>query len=189
MKKHQAKQDKHILTAQTHPIAGIWAIIKNWLDPVVASKVHFTKSVDELTSFIARDHIIAELGGDDPWTYHYEEPHTGENDRMKDVSTRDRLLDERAAVVRDFEAVTRAWVAGEGAKGEGREEIAERLRVGYWALDPYVRARSIYDRTGIIGEGGKIHHHNPPQRDRETAPSDSQNGPLPAGQQRADDLD
>ena len=105
---------------------------------------------------------------------------------MKDVSTRDRLLAERAVAVRDFEAVTRDWLAGQGAKA--REEIAERLRVGYWALDPYVRARSIYDRTGIIGDGGTIHYYNPPQRDSATAPSDAQRGPLPAGQ-RANDLD
>ena len=27
---------------------GIWKIIKGWLDPVVAAKVHFTSSVEDL---------------------------------------------------------------------------------------------------------------------------------------------
>lgn len=32
--------------------------------------------------------------------------------------------------------------------------MAGRLREGYWILDRYVRARSLYDRVGVLGEGG-----------------------------------
>lgn len=171
---------------------GIWTIIKGWLDPVVAAKVHFTKTVDDLSEFISRDHILTELGGDDPWTYRYEEPIEGENERMNDASTRQRLQTERAALVREFEEVTREWIHGDRGEGAGegknrREELAKKLREGYWELDPYVRARSVYDRIGLIGEGGKIHFYDaqPPA----APPSITvQNGPLPAGP-RADDLD
>lgn len=155
---------------------------------MVAAKVHFTKNVEELSEFISRDHIPTELGGDDPWTYRYEEPIEGENERMNDASTRQRLQTEREAVVREFEDVTREWIHGGREEGKNRrEELAKKLREGYWELDPYVRARSVYDRIGLIGEGGKIHYydaHPPPAPPSKTA----QNGPLPASP-RADDLD
>lgn len=159
---------------------------------MVAAKVHFTKTVDELSEFISRDHILTELGGDDPWTYRYEEPIEGENERMNDVSTRQRLQTERAAVVHEFEDVTREWIRGGGGEGtekgkSRREELAKKLHEGYWKLDPYVRARSVYDRTGLIGEGGKIHFYDA-QPQAAPPSTTAQNGPLPAGA-RADDVD
>ena len=163
---------------------GIWKIIKGWLDPVVAGKVHFTNTVDELSKYVARERIPAELGGDDPYTYAYVEPTPGENAELADAATRDRLLEARAAIVREFEAATQAWVAGPPDAAEVRErrrEIAERLRKGYWELDPYVRARSLCDRIGVIGKGGRIEFY--PEKaeaksDGEVAKAD---GPAPAG--------
>lgn len=158
-------------------VAGIWNIIKGWLDPVVASKVHFTKNVEELEAFVERSHIVKELGGNDPWQYQFVEPKPGENDQMKDEITKQRLLDERAEVVKEFEKATQDWIKGSSVTQQ-RTELAERLRSGYWKLDPYLRARSLYDRTGLIQKDGKIQHFSAAAMD----------GPLPA-QQRPDDLD
>jgi CRAL/TRIO domain len=66
-------------------ILGIWNIIKGWLDPVVASKIHFTRSVADLEQFIPKSQIVKELEGDDQWEYKYVEPVPGENDIMKDT--------------------------------------------------------------------------------------------------------
>lgn len=158
--------------------AGIWNIIKGWLDPVVASKVHFTKTVEELEAYVEKSHIMKELGGSDPWQYQFVEPKVGENDLMKDETTKQRLLGERAVVVKEFETATQDWVKDSQASQQQRTELAERLRSGYWKLDPYLRARSLYDRTGLIQDGGKIQHY----------PTPAQNGPLPA-QHLHDDLD
>ncbi|MCJ1399292.1 hypothetical protein MMC11_002494 [Xylographa trunciseda] len=139
---------------------GIWTIIKGWLDPVVASKVHFTKTTDELSQFISLAHIPAELGGEDPWTFSYPEPQPGENDRMKDEPARQRLLDERALVVKEFEDATQKWIKSapqtDAVLAQRRTSLAEQLRKGYWQLDPYLRARTWYDRTGIIKPGGTV---------------------------------
>jgi hypothetical protein len=143
---------------------GIWTIIKGWLDPVVATKIHFTKTINELEHFIDRDHIIKDLGGEDPYTYHYIEPGPNENKLLADEETRNRLLDERATVVRDFENTTQEWIQESRNTGrqqnstlqDRRHELAERLRTGYWQLDPYIRAKTHYDRIGMIKEGGKI---------------------------------
>ncbi len=176
-------------------VPGIWNIIKGWLDPVVASKVHFTKNVEELETFIERSHIIKELGGDDPWEYKYLEPQSGENELMSDDGTKQRLLDERAGIVKDFESATQQWVQDPQAHDSSkqrRNELAERLRSGYWQLDPYIRARSLYDRTGLIKKGGKIPFYDSPDSVITPTPLNQRpvatNGPLPAGH-GVDDVD
>ena len=161
----------------------------------MASKVHFTSNVAELETFVERSHITKELGGDDSWEYKYLEPSPGENNPMSDDVTKQRLLDERAAVVKDFESTTQQWIStpqGDDSLKPKRNELAERLRSGYWQLDPFIRARSLYDRTGLIKEGGIIQFYDSP--DSVIAPTPltqtpvRTNGPLPAGH-GADDVD
>ncbi|KAF6219321.1 hypothetical protein HO133_005146 [Letharia lupina] len=172
---------------------GVWKLIRGWLDPVVAGKVHFTKNVEELAEFVERSHIIRELGGDDPWTYQYVEPVAGENKLQSDGVTRQRLLDERAAVVKDYEATTQQWIRDPNsthALQQRRSELTNRLRTGYWELDPYLRARTLYDRTGIIREGGQIQYYGSPNSatGSNAGHHSIQNGPLPP-EHRTDELD
>ncbi|KAH8151619.1 uncharacterized protein LAJ45_04241 [Morchella importuna] len=135
---------------------SIWSIIRGWLDPVVASKIHFTKSVEDMEAYIPRSNILKELGGDDDWSYSYVEPVPGENDAMvKGAEVREVLLRKREGQVREFEQLTKKWVEGE-LNGGARARVAEELRRGYWELDPYLRARTVYDRTGVFGEGGRL---------------------------------
>ncbi|KAF4463570.1 CSR1-phosphatidylinositol transfer [Fusarium albosuccineum] len=145
---------------------GIWKVIKGWLDPVVAAKVHFTNNRAELEEFIAPDHLIKELDGDENWEYKYVEPIPGENDKMKDTETRDRLLAQREELVKKFEHATREWIRNpEGEQAAqiktGRERLAKSLKEDYWNLDPYIRARTLYDRQGAIQAGGKTDWYSP----------------------------
>ncbi|KEY64759.1 hypothetical protein S7711_05409 [Stachybotrys chartarum IBT 7711] len=163
---------------------GIWKIIRGWLDPVVAAKVHFTNQRAGLEEFIEPSRIAKELGGDEDWEYKYVEPVPGENDRMKDTASREKLQAARQELVKSFEAATLQWIKasqGEEAKElkEKRTAIAAQLRDNYWKLDPYVRARSLYDREGIIQEGGKIDWYST------KAPTPASAGP----QTSADDVD
>jgi hypothetical protein len=141
---------------------AIWSIIRGWLDPVVAGKVHFAKNIDELEKFVPRKQIPTELGGDEKWTYEFPEPVPGENDKMKDTATREVLEGERAEIVQKYETTVLEWVH-EGEKGQSLEErrkerdtVAESLRQNYWKLDPYVRARTLYDRIGLLHDGGQL---------------------------------
>lgn len=136
----------------------IWKIIRGWLDPVVAGKVHFCTNVDDLAGFIPKSQIAKELGGEEAWEYKYIEPREGENKMMDDTEGRDKILGERAELVKSFEGETLAWGKGEDA-GQGRGRLAERLAENYWRLDPYVRAKSLADRQGVIGEGGKLNFY------------------------------
>ncbi|KAK9441222.1 CRAL/TRIO domain protein [Metarhizium brunneum] len=153
---------------------GIWRVIRGWLDPVVAAKVHFTNYRTGLEEFIHPGQLIKDLEGDEDWTYAYEEPTEGENDLMKDTTTRDRLLKEREKLYAQYEAATRRWTkhaSGEEAEGikAERDDIAAKLRDGYWQLDPYVRARSLYDRQGVIRSDGDVNWYR--NTDSKSAPS------------------
>ncbi|KKP02241.1 hypothetical protein THAR02_05654 [Trichoderma harzianum] len=132
---------------------GIWKIIRGWLDPVVAAKVHFTNNKGDLQEFIEPSHILKELGGDEDWEFKYVEPVAGENDLMKDVETKAKLLAGREKLVKDYEDATLQWIHKEGGSKEvlaKRDELATQLKDDYWRLDPYLRARCLYDRQGIL---------------------------------------
>lgn len=127
----------------------------------MAGKVHFTNNKADLEEFIEPGQILKELGGDEDWEYQYVEPVPGENDKMKDVETKERLLGSREETVKQFEAATMGWIQRpDGEEGKAnkakRDQIAAKLREGYWGLDPYLRARSLYDRIGVIQPGGKV---------------------------------
>lgn len=124
----------------------------------MAGKVHFTKHVSDLESFIPKNHVLKELGGEEDWSYQYIEPSPGENSRMSDGETKQALLRSREEYVKRFEQATLRWLASSSdteAKSE-RHKLAEELRKNYWKIDPYLRARSFYDRTGLIKEGGVL---------------------------------
>ena len=136
---------------------GVWKIIRGWLDPVVASKVNFTNNTTELEAFVPQSRIISELAGPENYKYTCVEPIAGENEKMKDTETRDKLLKQREGIVDEYEKTVLDWIHGDGdveSLKKKKHEVAAKLRDDYWALDPYIRARSYYDRIGLIKEGG-----------------------------------
>lgn len=137
---------------------GFWKIIHGILDPVVASKVHFLSGAKELQKIIPMEHIVKEVGGGEDWEYKYIDPFPGENDRLKDTETREKLRAERTKLGDELYETTAQWIAGDKSEDltKRRKAAIEGLRDNYWRLDPYIRARSLMDRTGVINEGGKI---------------------------------
>lgn len=147
--------------------------------------MHFTNNKAELAEFIEPGRILKELDGDEDWEYKYVEPVPGENDKMKDTETTQRLLKSREDLVKQFEATTIEWInnaEGDAAKSikAKRDNLAGQLREGYWTLDPYVRARSLYDRLGVIQSDGKTDWYK--------VDATTSNGPS-APETSADDVD
>ncbi|KAG0331919.1 hypothetical protein BG004_001456 [Podila humilis] len=135
---------------------GVWKIIEPWLDPVVASKIVFTSTDADLLKYIPAEHLPASYeGGKDKFTYKYLAPVEGENDRMKDVATKEKLQGEWDSLAQQFEGKTKAWIVSEeGEKdriGQDRSEIAKNLRSQYYKLQPYIRARSQFHRKDENG--------------------------------------
>ncbi|KAH7095024.1 hypothetical protein FB567DRAFT_511572 [Paraphoma chrysanthemicola] len=169
---------------------AIWSIIRGWLDPVVAGKVHFAKNIDELANYIPRTQIPTELGGDEKWSYVYPEPVPGENDIMKDDKGKEVLEDERMELVRRYENTVIGWVQ-DGASAENlderrkeRDQVAEQMRLNYWKLDPYVRATTLYDRAGVLSPNGGLTFY--PKKEEVKAPAEAEKKPVETS---ADDLD
>lgn len=148
---------------------GIWKIIKGWLDPVVAAKVHFTSSVEDLEKFIDRSKILKELGGDENWEYVFVEPQDHEDKLMQDENAKKPILEDRQKMVHEFEKDTFEWIRQCGEAGKPapeaettkkqRDAVATQLHDNYWKLDPYIRARTLYDRVGMIEDGGVINFY------------------------------
>lgn len=126
-----------------------------------------------MEQFISKNQIIKELDGDEDWEYTYLEPEPGENDRMKDTATRDKLLAERESLYRSFEELTAQWVLSTDVEQTKtlrgrREAAAKQLREHYWRLDPYVRARSLYDRSGMLRADGTVDFYPAAKKDETT---------------------
>jgi len=107
---------------------------------------------------------MKELEGDEDWEYKYVEVGENENPKMADKETRDTLMAERQQLAKEIQDITIEWIRASfkketdaaSAAEEKRKELIEQLRSQYWVIDPYVRARSLYDRLNIVQGGGKI---------------------------------
>ncbi|OQN95857.1 hypothetical protein B0A48_18142 [Cryoendolithus antarcticus] len=135
---------------------SIWKIIRGWLDPVVASKVHFASNVGELETWIPKGRILKECGGDEDWSYTFPEPSVDEEKVLNDSQGKEAVLSERRRLAKEYEEETMAWISGSGAASEKRASLTKELETSYWKLDPFVRATSLYDRSRIIQPGGKL---------------------------------
>lgn len=138
---------------------AMWRMIKLAIPSSITSKVKFTANSRRLQKYIAPDQLPAELGGSSGWVYRYEEPHPAENLPMQDTLTRDHLLEHRRYLVHCFEKLTQEWcLSAQGSDRsrlvlERRDALVQELTGNYWTLDPYVRARSLYDRQGYFRGG------------------------------------
>ncbi|CEP60432.1 Csr1p LALA0_S01e10748g [Lachancea lanzarotensis] len=134
----------------------IWNIIKNWLDPVVASKIVFTKSTDDLAKYVPNNYIPKYLGGDDDYDYDtFVKPEESADAKLKDTETRDKLLKERKTIIDSFIDATKNWIESSddetSAKWlKAKISISQELTENYRQLDPYIRSRSTYDVNGTL---------------------------------------
>ncbi|ANB13713.1 Csr1p [Sugiyamaella lignohabitans] len=135
---------------------GIWNVIKGWIDPVVASKISFTRNHNDLVKLIDDKEIPKSMGGSRPWDFEYLPPVPGENQKLEDHETRDKILAERVNLFKELEQVTVQWISATGEQSNAleakRSQIIAEVRKNYFLLDPYVRARSAYDRDGTLAE-------------------------------------
>ncbi|KAI2602671.1 CRAL/TRIO domain-containing protein [Hypoxylon sp. NC1633] len=170
---------------------GIWKIVRGWLDPVVASKVHFTNTLKDLEEFIATEKIPNDLEGRSGYAYQYVESVLGENAKMKDIETREKLLQERETLYEEYESKTIEWIGEADATKRAalhseRDTVAKKLRDQYWRLDPYLRSRSLYDRIGVIKPDGKLDYY--PSKTA-VAATNGNTAALAVGETSTDDVD
>lgn len=135
----------------------IWNIIKNWLDPVVASKIHFTKTIDDVKGFVDGKYLPKEIGGSGEVDVSYPVPtieHT--HPPLQQDSTYRALRRERDELNMLFFDVTRKWVQSTLPEVSAQYladkiDISTRLSENYKHLDPYERCPGVYDRKKADG--------------------------------------
>ena len=115
-----------------------------------------------MLKFISKDNLQKSYGGDDKWEYKFLEPVPGENKAMEDGEGQKAEEAKREQLLQEFERETMEWVAMEAgseaskAKLIQRNELARQLRTNFWTLDPHVRARTYYHRSGVVGPKGEV---------------------------------
>ncbi|KAJ2149969.1 phosphatidylinositol transfer protein csr1, partial [Coemansia sp. RSA 530] len=125
--------------------------------------VHFAQSTAELQKFIAPENLSIEYGGSNSYKYQYVLPRAGENAKMADVTARNTAMAARLAACDRLEAVTRKWAGIDSATSSSqtlsdeRAAAADDLVVASRAMDKFVRARTLYHRTGVISDDLTIH--------------------------------
>jgi hypothetical protein len=90
---------------------------------------------------------------------------------MKNTAKRDEILAVRKQTFKELQDNTRDWIGAALKREEDRvaelknqrELLIKKSHESYWELDPYVRSRSIYDRTGVLLPGGKINFYSQPK--------------------------
>lgn len=134
----------------------IWNIIKNWLDPVVASKIVFTKNADDLSKYVPKKYIPAYLGGDDEYDFDsYKKPDESADALLQDTTTRDSIQEERNNIIQRFIDATRNWIESEDDESsrkwlDTKISVSKELSENYRKLDPYIRSRLNYDLNGSL---------------------------------------
>lgn len=138
---------------------AVWKIIKGWLDPVVASKIHFTKSASDLEQFVEKKHIPKDLGGLDDYDFEYVTPTKSNSSRKVRDETYDKLLARREQLILTFLQTTIAWLEAK-TEAESTKWLDAKIQLGgelaqnYIQLDPYIRERGPFDRNGAIAKLG-----------------------------------
>ncbi|KAI0148710.1 CRAL/TRIO domain-containing protein [Xylariaceae sp. FL1272] len=142
---------------------GVWSLIKGWLDPVIASKIHFTRKSADLLQFIAPENLQTSFGGKDQYEYEYIKPVPGENAKLEEHEEREKIKSERQQLIHDLEVKTTEWASLEPNSAAvtevalDRTKLAAQLSEVYWKLDPYIRAKTLNSRAGIVIDGGTAH--------------------------------
>lgn len=134
----------------------VWSVIKHWLDPVVALKIHFIKSYNEFCAHVDPEFIPVEHGGRALMGGQYPVPRAGDQwpPKTKDREYR-RLRIERDNLLMKYLSALIKWVEAidpEESEGYLRERIALNIALlnNYIALDPYIRNPGLYDRNGTL---------------------------------------
>lgn len=141
---------------------GIWQVLQPMLDPVVRDKIKFSNKAHELVDHIPPEKLRKAMGGTLDWEWDYIEPQPDENKLLKDTETRERLQKEHDDLTLKFEEITRQW-ASEGSKDTDTPEltqqrlvVSKQIRLHQYLMNPYFRAKTVYQRAGILSDDGSV---------------------------------
>ncbi|KAH9816407.1 CRAL-TRIO domain-containing protein [Melampsora americana] len=133
---------------------GVWKALGPMLDPVVRSKIMFSKSSQDLLTHVDKRYLLKEVGGESTWKpYHRETPAPQELDQTK----KEELLRERNELVAKYIELTNQWTdQGSATEAELRSYLGLMMRAQGLLLDPYLRAGTFYHHEGNLLPNGLV---------------------------------
>lgn len=167
-------------------ISGIWSVVKKMMPGKEAQKVMFVKDAKALSEFVDLKYLPPEMGGTQDFEYQYIEPVAGENEKQKATAARDEVMKQQQLIIDEYEKAGREWAEllllehAQATPGSGvnaavmagarekttaktveqaekdKRDTVTKMRVNYWKLDPYVRGRTLLERSGMLGPDGEL---------------------------------
>ncbi|KAF9556985.1 hypothetical protein EC968_007865 [Mortierella alpina] len=136
---------------------GIWKVVRGWANPRLVSRIQFARTETDLFKYVDADHLLDTFGGKvQSEITDYVGAVEGENDQMKDTTTRDRLQQTWRAHLWKLEALLRERVGCQESETEDAraetvvetelEQVAEDIRAAYMRMRPYICAQTVFDR-------------------------------------------
>ncbi|KAI7881590.1 CRAL/TRIO domain-containing protein [Lichtheimia hyalospora FSU 10163] len=129
----------------------VWSLITPLLDPVVASKIHFTKNVDELTKYVPLSSLPSFISGD-------ENKKTKDEKLKVDTPKAGSLVKPSSAEYQDYQDIikeysheTAEWAKTDrAAEDQERLELAKRYRAARIKTDKDLRGPTTWQLKGLF---------------------------------------
>ncbi|WFC99541.1 hypothetical protein MYAM1_002286 [Malassezia yamatoensis] len=139
---------------------GIWKALRPLLDPNVRNKIEFSKNASDL-DLVPKNRLLSHLGGDLVSYPEYIAPSSNDNtSRPVGDPQREKAWQRFIEQAKNYEQITKEWETSQGqdAQIQSKRELAtDKLRLAWLDLDPLVRGKNIYHRSGILREDGTRH--------------------------------
>lgn len=129
----------------------MWNIIKGWFDPVVASKITFVNTIEEIGEFIDPEQLSTMMGGEDSYEGEYPVPTKADSLTKPKDGKFQQLIKERDELNLQFLERTARWIESYDSKTsskylEDKINVSIKLAKNYCELDPYIRRKGLPDR-------------------------------------------
>lgn len=135
--------------------SGIWKVLGPLLDPVVRSKIQFTKTPNDTKDRVPAERFPEDYKGVMTSKVEFLEPQEGENKLHEDKEERQKRYDHYFELAKEYEDVTRQWAEkGSDKVVEKRNILVKKLRIAQFEMEPYTRGKTLFHRDGTIdGQG------------------------------------
>ncbi|KAJ2802350.1 phosphatidylinositol transfer protein csr1 [Coemansia guatemalensis] len=148
-----------ILLVDSWLFTNFWNLIRPFLDANLSARIVFAKTIDDVLNFVDKDQLPEELGGQSTFATKFVLPREGENKAMTDLVNRKHAEENWRECISVFKEATRKWhrqVANSDSKAcvDARDNAAHELGLAEHKLSIYTRARSNFERLGLVNEDG-----------------------------------
>ncbi|KAF7723049.1 hypothetical protein EC973_002383 [Apophysomyces ossiformis] len=126
----------------------VWAVIKPWLDPVVASKINFADNLDQLTQFIDMGALPSCITGEtDKMSKDEIQMNPPQAGTLVNVTPAIKAYEE---AIDEYEQETTRWISASSPEEEGRKSLARKYRNARIQAENDIRGSTSYHVKGLV---------------------------------------